>query len=158
MQQQMNAYMQALQEGTPPRVPPPIINREHLRHMAIVPVTPDGPVLDDFKNDVRTWMELDNSIRRLQHALKERKTAKKILTDRILNFMNRYNIEDLNTNEGCLRYKVTYVRPPLTQQGIKERISSYFEANQDAARDLHVHVFGNRDRAEKMSLRRLKLA
>ena len=34
--------------------------------------------------------------------------------------MARFNIEDLNTKEGIIRYKKTFVKEPLTQKMIKE--------------------------------------
>ena len=63
-------------------------------------VIADTTSLESFKNDVRMWMELDNSIRRLQAAIKERREAKKIINARILDFMSKYKIDDLNTREG----------------------------------------------------------
>ena len=119
-------------------------------------VVPDNLSLDEFKNDVRTWIELDNSIRRLQAAIKERRAAKKLLTDRVMQFMGRYNIEDLNTSDGRLRYRVSFVRAPLSHSAIKERIEKYFSADVNAARELNGVVFGNRERSEKTCLSRLK--
>ena len=124
--------------------------------LQLVNATPDNMLLNEFKNDVRTWMELDNSIRRLQAAIKDRRAAKKLLSDRILQFMSRYNIEDLNTKDGNLRYKVTYVRTPLSQHAIKDRISTYFSANAQVAQEVQGAVFGNRERTERPCLRRLK--
>jgi hypothetical protein len=113
--------------------------------------------LDDFKSDVRTWLELDNSIRRLQAAIKDRRAAKKQLSERILRFMADHNIEDLDTKDGKLRYRIAFVRTPLSQAVIKERISSYFGVNNDnAATAMNGVVFGNRARVEKTSLCRLR--
>jgi hypothetical protein len=118
---------------------------------------PDDHHLEDFKNDVRTWIELDNSIRRLQAAVKERRAARKAMTSRILTFMDQNNIDDLTTREGILRYKVSYVRVPLSQQAIKERISAYFDGNRETAQALSGSVFGNRERKEKATLVRRPL-
>ena len=125
---------------------------------SIMVISPDGSALDDFKNDVRTWVELDNSIRRMQAALKERRAAKGMLTERILGFMNRYNIEDLNTKDARLRYRVAYIRVPLSHQTIKDRIATYFGEDARVAKELQGHLFGNRERSEQSSLRRLKIA
>ena len=123
--------------------------------MALV-ATPENAMLDAFKNDVRTWMELDSSIRRLQAALKDRRAAKKALTERIVQFMGRYNIEDIDTRDGCIRYKMAYVRAPLSQTAIKDRISTYFSTDAQAANELQGALFGNRERAERPCLRRLR--
>ena len=136
------------QQPQQPQQPPPAA--------AMVEV-PDDALLDAFKSDVRTWLELDNTVRRLQAALKERRAAKKQLTDRILGFMSRYNIEDLNTREGRLRYQVAVVKAPVTQVGIRDRISNYFSANMPMAQALTQAIFGNRERAERASLRRLSI-
>lgn len=116
---------------------------------------PDQAVLDDFKNQVRAWIEIDNNIRKLKQAIKERNVMKKQLTDKILTFMGKYNIEDLNTKDGSrLRYKVTQVKEPLTASKIKERITENFGQIRNID-DLNEHVFTAK-KVEKISLRRLK--
>ena len=44
---------------------------------------PDDDALESFKAEVRTWLEVDNSIRTLRLALAERREAKRALTGRI---------------------------------------------------------------------------
>jgi hypothetical protein len=128
-------------------VTPPINSNGPPAHF----VTPSE--LDDFKSDVRTWIETDNSIRRLLVAVKERRAAKKVLSERIMRFMSSHNIEDLDTKDGRIRYKVAFVRTPLTQSTIKERIAS-FCADNAAAAMANGAVFGNRDRGERQVLHR----
>jgi hypothetical protein len=118
----------------------------------------DDALLQDFKTDVRTWLELDSTIKRLQSALKDRREAKRQLTERILQFMAEHNIEDLNTKDGRLRYKVTYVRAPLTHVAIRDKLFAYFESNQNAAESLVSVLFGQRERKERSCLRRLRNA
>jgi hypothetical protein len=118
---------------------------------------PSDDYLEEFRSDVRTWLELDNSIRRLQAALKERRAARKAISNRVLSFMDRYSIDDLTTRECVLRYKVSYVRVPLSQSVIKERISTYFESNKTVAHALNGTLFGNRERKEKTALVRAPL-
>jgi hypothetical protein len=108
-----------------------------------------------FRTDVRTWLEVDTSIRALQASIRDRREAKRALSNRILSFMSRYNIEDLSTRAGCLRFQVTYVRTPLSHQTIRRRIETFYSSNTEAAQELSGAVFGNRDRAERTSLRRV---
>ena len=118
---------------------------------------PDGGALDEFKNQVRIWMELDNSIKQLQQLSRERRAFKKQLTDKILEFMSRYNIDDLNTKDGRLLYKMKYVRAPLPQRAIRERIES--ELNKevpDKCLAITTVIF-DRDKKQLPSLRRLKV-
>jgi hypothetical protein len=129
---------------------------ENERSTALVVVDqPTDILLDEFKQQVRTWMELDNIIKSLQTAMKERRLYKKHLTTKIVDFMNRYNIEDLDTREGSIRSRVSYVKSPLSQKMIREGILKYFEHNSAVGAQVAEAVFNNnRDRTEKISLRR----
>ena len=116
----------------------------------------DNALLEDFKNQVKIWWELDTAIKRLQIAVRERKKAQNVMNAKILDFMRRHNIEDLNTKDGVLRYKATYVKAPLSQRNIKEKLSEYFERDPNAMNILR-KVFEERDKVEKVTLRRIKM-
>jgi hypothetical protein len=111
--------------------------------------------LDAFKADVRTWIEVDTSIRKLSEALRERREAKRALTRRVLAFMAEHNIEDLTTRSGRLRAQVTYVRTPISQQVIRSRIDHLYSSDADAASHLTQLLLGNRERLERTSLKRV---
>jgi hypothetical protein len=111
--------------------------------------------LDGFRADVRTWLEMDNTIHILQDSLRERKDAKRKLTNRILTFMTEHNIVDLATRFGRLRFQVEYIRKPLSHKTIRSRISDFYSSNAEAAQELSGAVFGNRQRCERVALRRL---
>ena len=112
--------------------------------------------MDGFRTDVVTWIELDNSIRVLQSSLRERKDAKRNLTERIVSFMTDHDIVDLATRFGRLRFKVEYVRAPLSHKAIRSRISDFYSSRDpEAAHELSGAVFGNRQRCERVALRRL---
>jgi competence transcription factor ComK len=116
---------------------------------------PDQAVLDEFKNQVKMWVEIDNNIRKLKQAARERNVVKKQLTEKILMFMAKYNIEDLNTRDGSrLRYKVSSVKEPLTANKIKERLEKNI-GNINSLDDLNEKVFTAK-KVERVSLRRLK--
>lgn len=114
----------------------------------------DHALLEEFKNQVRTWWELDTAIKRLQAALKDRRHLQTTLGARILDFMRKHNIEDLNTKEGILRYKASFVKAPLSQKVVKTKLMEYFQQDQRAV-DFLQKMFDERDRVEKVSLRRL---
>ena len=119
---------------------------------------PNNMLLDEFKHQVKLWMELDNHVKRLTHMAKEKRTMQRELTDKILAFMARYNIEDLNTRDGKLRYKMVKVRPSVRQQTIKDRLANYFHDDPDLAQNVLKNVFdvSKEPSVEKPALRRLK--
>lgn len=115
---------------------------------------PSADELEDFKNCVRIWMEVDSNVKKLQTMIKERNVLKKEVTVKILSFMSRYNIEDLNTKEGKLRYKVTRVKAPLSQKDIKEKIQETMREPGITATDLTTKVF-ERQLVPKHTLKRV---
>jgi hypothetical protein len=120
--------------------------------------TPDNVALEEFKHQVRLWMEIDNQIKKFNQVIKEKKTVQRVLTDKILGFMSRYNIEDLNTKEGKLRYKVSYTKPSVKKTSIKEKLLNYFEHDKETGKKVVDAIFEEEEAAkvEKVSLRRLK--
>jgi hypothetical protein len=118
--------------------------------------TMNEALLEEFKDNVQAWMDLDNQLKRLEAASKQRKTKKKELNEKILDFMAKYNIEDLNTKQGVIRYKKVFVKEPLSQKIIKEKLSDLFRDDQTNY-DKIEKIFTDRGKVEKQSLRRLKL-
>ena len=113
-------------------------------------------LLEEFKGHVKDWLELDNQLKRLAAAAKERRKKKNDINLKILEFMGRFNIEDLNTKEGIIRYRKTYVKEPLTQKTIKTKLEELFKNDQDTFEKVQ-KIFTEREKIEKASLRRLKL-
>jgi hypothetical protein len=112
-------------------------------------------MLEEFKENVKAWTLADNQVKRLNAASKQLKTKKKELNEKILDFMARFNIEDLNTKEGIIRYKKTFVKEPLTQKMIKEKLNEMFK-DSDSLEKIN-EIFTNRNKVEKTTLRRLKI-
>lgn len=117
---------------------------------------PDNAILEEFKNQVRIWVENDNMIKKLQAVLKERNAVKKTLSEKILRFMAKYNIEDLNTKDGSkLRYKVKTAKLAPSKAEIKDRLKENF-GKVDNLDELTKLVFDANEKKEVPVLRRLK--
>ena len=115
---------------------------------------PDGEALAAFKAQVQAYMDVDDKLRKLHAAAKELNRNKKTLGEQILAFMGRYNIEDLNTRNGKLRYRMTFVKVPTSQKEMRNRFMSAFDATKSAEEISRV-VFDARERIARASLRRL---
>lgn len=119
---------------------------------------PSNEELEDFKNQVRVWLEYDNTVAKLKLALKERKKAQDALTEKIGAFMSRFNIEDLNTKQGKLRCRIIEVKAPLTQKQIKERLAETLTSKSKQPDEVINDVFKREGTVQKVVLRRLKRA
>lgn len=116
---------------------------------------PDNASLEEFKNQVRIWIELDNNIKKIKQDINEKNNIKKELTNQILRFMIRFNIEDLNTKDGSkLRYKVSQVKVKPSTTDIKNRMSENFDKVK-TAEELVEKVLLPTKKSEKPTLRRL---
>ena len=113
-------------------------------------------LLEEFKSNVKQWLELDNQLKRLAAASKERRKKKDEINRSILEFMSKFNIEDLNTKDGIIRYRKTFVKEPLSQKTIKNKLEELFKDDQENFEKIE-KIFTDREKIEKMSLRRLKI-
>ena len=118
---------------------------------------PENITLEEFKNYVKKWLEIDNMIKKVQEALKEKRMLRDKLSQVITGFMCKYNIEDLNTKEGRIRCRVSQVKAPLNKRVIKEKITDYFKNDENKKEEFIQKVYEERDKVEKVSLRRLKI-
>lgn len=117
----------------------------------------DAKLLEEFKIDVKNWLQLDDGVKQLQREIKEQKKVHKELGDKISNFMANNNVEDLNTKNGVIRYTKTLVKTPLSQKAIKEKLTEAFQGN-DSLNNILTEVFDNREKLEKFTLKRINFS
>lgn len=115
---------------------------------------PDSHNLEEFKGQVKMWIECDNQIKKLQALIKERNAMKSKLTVKILDFMCKYNIEDLNTKDGKLRFKQSTHKRNATLAEVKKRLAENFGVA-TSIDELTAKVFEPKT-IQHTSLRRLK--
>lgn len=125
---------------------------------AVVVAEQDNVTLEEFRDYVRKWLELDNYIKKGQESLKDKKKLRDKLSVTISAFMCKYNIEDLNTKEGRIRCKVHTVKTPINQKTVKQKITDYFSYDETKAKEIVEKIYETREPVEKVSLRRLKIS
>jgi hypothetical protein len=128
-------------------------------NMSIVPVDdlPENISIEDFSNLVKKWIEIDNWIKKSQELAKQKRKQKDKLSEVITHYMTRYNIEDLNTSEGKIRCKVRMVKSGVNQKVVKEKITEFLKDNEETCNTLITKIFNEREKVEKVSLRRIKI-
>jgi len=107
-----------------------------------------------FKENVKEWLTLDDDIATLQNAIKERKKKKDQLTPNIMKFMDRFEINDLNTHNGKLKFTKSVQTKPLNKQFIISRLGDYFK-DFGKGEKIASYILENRDKTEVMKLRRV---
>jgi hypothetical protein len=86
---------------------------------------PTKEELETFKNLVNEWFKYDDIIKKLEVALKERKTLQRALNNKIEDFMFKYKYNDLNTQNGRLRATIKTSHKPINIKEIKNIIESH---------------------------------
>lgn len=115
--------------------------------------TPSDEDLNLFRQRVSEWMKLDDTIRKLTTALRERKVHQRALTQKIQEFMGTYGYDNLNTQQGRIQHKTRQVKQPLKMTDVKSKILEYKGLSGD---ELVKKIFdAERPVEEKKSLRRV---
>jgi hypothetical protein len=114
--------------------------------------------LDDFKNKVKIWMRLDNETKELTAKIKmleiERKQRRKYMDSLgpfIMDFMSQNDIEELNSKDGRLLYKSSFVKVPLSNALVRTKLYERFPTNH-AELD---KIFVDREKTKKVTLKRI---
>jgi hypothetical protein len=124
---------------------------------SVIPQTPipTEEELDQFKNYVKNYIEIDNDVKKLKSAIRDRNSVKKEISTYIVAFMGKFNIEDLNTKQGKIRYQITQVKKPLTEKTIKTKLLENF-TTEITPEDLTKSIFDNRQTVQRHVLRRMR--
>jgi len=115
---------------------------------------PSEEELAEFKQKVADWAKMDEQIKKLSVAMRERRVHQKAMGAQIQEFMERFRYDDLNTRSGIIRHNVRTVPVPLKVKDIQQRILEV--AGEEAGADLLEKIFNSeRPTVEKRSLRRI---
>tara|TARA_Y100000590_G_C15591000_1_gene966063 strand:+ start:126 stop:515 length:390 start_codon:yes stop_codon:yes gene_type:complete len=107
-----------------------------------------------LKVAVKEYLDLDNQIITLQKAIRERKKRKEDLSKIILGAMKNNEIQQMNLKEDKLVYCVSQHKKPMNKEYLNHVLNTYFK-NEEKAGDVLTHIFDNRQRVEKVRLKRV---
>jgi len=113
-----------------------------------------NPEFIDFKENVKEWITLDDDIKTLNIALKERKEKKKELTPKVLDFMNEYEVHDVKTTDGQLKFSKSVTAKPLNKKYLVSRLGDFFKDYTKGEKAVDF-IYENRDKEEKLKLKRI---
>jgi len=107
----------------------------------------------EFKENIKVWLKMDDDIKTLQNALKDIKKKKEEMTPKILSFMKNNELKHLDTNDGKIQYKSSFVAKPLNKKMIINRLGDYFKDFEKGA-NAAAFILENREKEEKVRLTR----
>ena len=78
--------------------------------------------LDIFKENVTNWLKIDSDICELEKKIRELKKQRKKDEHEVTQFMVKFNISDLNTNNGKIECNARNTKKPLNKTNIRENL------------------------------------
>lgn len=106
-----------------------------------------------LQQDVKDYLEIDDQIKALNKAIKERRDKKKKLSEEILGTMKKFEINNMNTKNGKLIYAISKSRKGLNTKSLVHGLNLYFKDEMKAS-EVGKIVMDSREVVEKVSLRR----
>ena len=113
---------------------------------------PTEEELDMLKGLVSEWFKLDDQIRKLLTAIKERKVHLKAINGKIEKFMFDYKFKDLNTQHGRIKANERKIKVPVKLSEIKTKI---LELKDLSGEELLNEIFNDRPTVIKKNIRRV---
>ena len=116
--------------------------------------------INDFKTKVSQWVQLDKELTQIKEKIKvltqEKKQLAKmmeVMSFKILEFMSMNDppIDQLNTRQGLIKCKRSFVKETLSKKQLIENLTKEFQNVVDAD-DRIMNIFNNRPKVEKMKL------
>jgi hypothetical protein len=108
-----------------------------------------------FKENVKTWLGIDDEIAELNKKIKELRAKKnKQLEPKITLFMRQYNISDLNTDDGKLKCNERNTKKPLSKNLIKQSLSDWFKQDEKEVEAVMEHMISKQEIVKSYKLLR----
>tara|TARA_B100001057_G_scaffold492635_1_gene585411 strand:+ start:562 stop:972 length:411 start_codon:yes stop_codon:yes gene_type:complete len=108
---------------------------------------------NQLKSEVKDYLEIDDQIKALNKAIKERRDRKKKLSETILVNMKKFDIDFMNTKNGKLVYTETKRKEGLNKKNLILGLNNYFE-DEARAKMVSKIVLDSRNEVKKVTLRR----
>ena len=111
--------------------------------------------LDDFKEKIKQWLNIDNQIRDLKNKIKVLNANQSELTPSIMNYMNKNEIHNMNLGEsGKLKFIQRETSKGITQKFLKEKLVEYLE-DENKGIEAFQHILDAREKKQNTTLKRL---
>ena len=108
-----------------------------------------------LREAVTQYLEIDNQIDTLHKALRERKKKKEELSKIILGTMKDNDIDQMNLKGNKFIYQVSEYKTPINKNYLNFVFNKYFNNNEEKTNELIEHIFNNREKIEKVRLKRV---
>jgi hypothetical protein len=112
-------------------------------------------VSENFINNIKKWVELDDTINKLKDEIKIIVKEKKDAEEIILKDLDKMEEKIINLKDGKLRKNVSKTQVPLKKDHIQKSIFDYIKDEKKTS-DIITSMMKSRQTVEKINLKRTK--
>jgi hypothetical protein len=98
---------------------------------------------------IREWVKNDNEIRELKKQENARKNANKALTVKLIEIMRSNQLDCFDINDGCILYKKTNVKKPLSKKTLYQLLNEYYKDDLGKATEVSEFLMEKREQVVK---------
>jgi hypothetical protein len=112
-------------------------------------------ITEEFVEVVKSWVKLDDEIKKRNEEIKDFKTEKKEYEIFILEYMDKINESVINISDGKLRRNKSSTKPPLKQEFIQNAL---LDITKDSVKAMEItkYILDNRPTTERINLKRTR--
>ena len=103
--------------------------------------------------NIKEWLQIDNELKKLRKAAKERRDRKKELTSSLVDIMKVNDIDCFDVNGGKLLYSQNKVKAPLNKKTLLATLHNYYKNDPSKAAELSEFILNNREIKIKETIR-----
>ena len=113
---------------------------------------------NEFCECVKLWIDSDNRLLEYEKKRKELMKERNQYNERIMGFMRRHKVDDININENGekLKFKVNISKGTFTKKILQDSIHNYYIQSSEDAHKLLEYLETQRKAKERESLKRMK--
>ena len=112
-------------------------------------------ITKEFKNNVKHWVEIDDTIREIRIKVKELTQEKKENEEFILNFLESVDEKSVGIQDGKLTRSVSQTKAPLKKDNIHKALVE-ITGDTNKAMSMTEHIIKSRQTVERVNLKRTK--
>tara|TARA_Y100001970_G_scaffold37677_1_gene46549 strand:- start:4197 stop:4559 length:363 start_codon:yes stop_codon:yes gene_type:complete len=95
-------------------------------------------------NNVKTWLTIDEEIKKMQREIRNKKKEKKIVTENLVEIMKYNEIDCFDINDGKLVYTKSKVKQALSKKHLLNALSTYFQNDGIKAKEVTSFILDSR--------------
>ena len=107
-----------------------------------------------LKDNLKSWLTLDNEIKTLQKEIKKRREEKKNYTQSIVQVMKANEIDCFDVKDGKLVYTKSKIKAPLSKKHLLSSLMIYFKNDSDLVKEVGEFILNTRQEKIKENIKK----